>query len=81
MVADLRDSARRADRVTPLALLLGRIGWTTGELAARLNASPDTTRSWANGRRSTPPSVLPWLGEIATAMETVRAHEWEPLQD
>jgi hypothetical protein len=67
--------------MTPLAAQLASIGWTTGELAARLGSSSDTTRSWANGRRSTPPSVLRWLGEIAAAVETVPAHEWEPLRD
>jgi transcriptional regulator with XRE-family HTH domain len=68
--------------VTPLAALLARIGWTTGELAARLDISPDTTRSWANGRRSTPLSVLAWLADVAAAVTKVRPKPagWEGVR-
>jgi transcriptional regulator with XRE-family HTH domain len=54
--------------VNPVASLLARIGWTTGELAIRLDVSPDTTNQWARGRRAPPPEVLAWLADVATAM-------------
>jgi transcriptional regulator with XRE-family HTH domain len=57
--------------VTPLAALLARIGWSTGELAARLDVSPDAARHWASGRREPPPSVLAWLEDIADAVASV----------
>ena len=57
--------------MTPLAKLLARIGWTTGELSARLDVSPDTTSRWARGTRTPPPSVLVWLAAIADAVATV----------
>ncbi len=56
-----------------LGELLDRIGWTTGELAERLQVSPDTTGQWRRGRRSPPPSVLVWLTEVAVAVETAGA--------
>jgi transcriptional regulator with XRE-family HTH domain len=57
--------------VTPLAALLARIGWTTGELAARLDISRHTTGQWATGRRGAPLSVLAWLADIADAVDSV----------
>ena len=57
--------------MTPLAALLAQIGWTTGELAHRLDVSPDTTSRWARGTRGYPSSVLTWLAEIADAIATV----------
>jgi hypothetical protein len=57
--------------VTPIAALLARIGWTTGELATRLDISPDTSGRWARGTRGAPPSVIAWLGDIADAVETI----------
>jgi transcriptional regulator with XRE-family HTH domain len=55
--------------MTPLAALLARIGWTTGELAGRLDVSPDTTRQWASGRRTPPPDVMLQLEPVARAVE------------
>jgi transcriptional regulator with XRE-family HTH domain len=54
--------------VNPVATLLVRIGWSTGELAARLDVSPDTTNQWARGRRAPPPGVVEWLAAIADAI-------------
>ena len=68
--------------MTPLATLLARIGWTTGEVAARLDVSPDTARQWASGRREPPPSVLPWLADVADALATVDSQPvgWEGVR-
>jgi len=61
---------------TPLASLLARIGWTTVELARRLDVSDSTVRSWVIGRRAVPQSVLFWVGRVAKAVEGVPAHVW-----
>lgn len=45
--------------------LLVSIGWTSEELAARLDVSTDTVRKWRRGRRTPPDSVLDWLGHVA----------------
>ena len=52
-----------------LRSVLARIGWTTGELASRLDVSADTTNQWARGRRSAPPVVLVWLEQVASGVE------------
>jgi DNA-binding transcriptional regulator YdaS (Cro superfamily) len=57
--------------MTPLANLLDLIGWTTGELAARLGVAPATVRSWCSGRREVPVAVVAWLGEVAAALARV----------
>ena len=68
--------------MTPIATLLARIGWTTGELAARLDVSPDTASRWARGTRTPPPSVVAWLAEIADAVAAVdsRPAGWEGVR-
>jgi hypothetical protein len=67
--------------MTPLAAMLARIGWTTGELARRVGVAESTTRSWASGRRACPQSVLFWVGAVARAVERVPGHVWETLTD
>ena len=52
-----------------LGMLLERIGWTTGELAARLGIAPATVRDWVSGRRAAPPAVLEWVAHVAAAVE------------
>ena len=59
--------------MTTTATLLARLGWTTGELAARLDVSPDTARQWASGRREPPPNVAPWLARLADAIGAVES--------
>jgi transcriptional regulator with XRE-family HTH domain len=68
--------------VTPLATLLARIGWTTGELARRLDIPPDTTSRWARGTRTPPPDVLTWLAEVADAVASVDSQPagWEGVR-
>lgn len=58
--------------MTPIAVLLARIGWTPGELARRLECADGTTHQWKSGRRAPPPYVVEWLEEVAAALAKVR---------
>ena len=57
--------------MTPLATLLARIGWTTGELARRLDVPARTIRQWHAGTRPTPLNVLDRLARVARTMDAV----------
>ncbi len=56
---------------TAFRLVRVRIGWTTGEVAARLGLDADnsTVRAWDTGRRAAPPSLLARMEEVARAVE------------
>lgn len=61
--------------MTPLALLLVRIGWSTAELSRRTGVGYSRVRCWETGENTrgnpvpTPPEVLAWLEQVADAVE------------
>jgi transcriptional regulator with XRE-family HTH domain len=57
-----------------LADLLDDIGWSNGDLARRLDISPDTVSKWAKGRRDPPQPVMDWLGQLATCHARAGPH-------
>ena len=57
-----------------MAATLKAIGWTSGELARRLDIRADTVQSWLIGRRPIPPNVERWLYQVRDSLST--APQW-----
>lgn len=57
-----------------MAEALKAIGWTSGELARRLDIRADTVQSWLIGRRPIPPNVERWLHQVRASLST--APQW-----
>ena len=62
--------------MTPLALLLVRIGWSTAELSRRTGVGYSRVQCWRTGENTrgnpvttTPPELLAWLEQVADAVE------------
>jgi transcriptional regulator with XRE-family HTH domain len=51
-----------------LAEILKAIGWSSAELARRLNVRHDTVMSWLNGRRRVPDNLSAWLIKVRDAV-------------
>jgi transcriptional regulator with XRE-family HTH domain len=45
--------------------LMAQVGWTSAELAWRLNVAPNSVDKWRCGRRTPPNAVLAWLAHVA----------------
>jgi len=41
------------------------IGWSSSELARRLDVSNESARSWISGKRGVPETVVNWLEDLA----------------
>jgi hypothetical protein len=58
--------------------LLYVIGWSTNELARRLDITPNTARDWFSGRRPMRTEVHAWLEDLAQLHFTrLRPPNWE----
>ena len=51
----------RTNQRLHLEWLLWVVGWSSSELARRLDVLPETARAWLKGRREIPPRVIDWL--------------------
>lgn len=54
--------------------LLAEIGWTSAELASRLDVAPDSVDKWRRGRRTPPPALLVWLAHVAECQDRAGPH-------
>lgn len=56
--------------VTLVSVLLDAGGLSIHEAAGYLNSRPDTVKSWASGRRTTPPKVFVELTDLVKLVHT-----------